>query len=74
MEFLRNSTFTLEGAAATSGCTTRIRYRLPRRYGFLAFGVNNFTDEDSPYQATDLNNPDLRPGRFFYGKITLALP
>ena len=31
-------------------------------------------DEDSPYQATDLHNPDLRPGRLFYGKITLAFP
>jgi Flp pilus assembly protein TadD len=74
-EFLRNSTFTLEeGSRDFWRYDAGIRYRLPRRYGFLAFGVNNFTDEDSPYQATDLNNPDLRPGRFFYGKITLALP
>jgi hypothetical protein len=36
--------------------------------------VNNFLDEDSPYQATDVHNPDLRPGRLFYGKITLAFP
>jgi tetratricopeptide (TPR) repeat protein len=51
-----------------------IRYRLPKRYGFLSFGVNNFLDEDSTYQATDPENPRIRPGRFVFGSVTLAIP
>ena len=73
--FLRNSTATFEeGSRDFWVLDAGIRYRLPRRYGFVAFGVNNFLDEDSPYQATDVHNPDLRPGRLFYGKVTLAFP
>jgi tetratricopeptide (TPR) repeat protein len=73
--FLRNSTVTFEeGDRDFWMYDAGIRYRLPRRYGFVAFGVNNFLDEDSPYQATDVHNPDLRPGRLFYGKVTLAFP
>jgi tetratricopeptide (TPR) repeat protein len=73
--FLRNSTGAFEeGSRDFWVLDAGIRYRLPRRYGFVAFGVNNFLDEDSPYQATDVHNPDLRPGRLFYGKITLAFP
>jgi tetratricopeptide (TPR) repeat protein len=73
--FLRSSTVTFEdGSRDFWVFDTGIRYRLPRRYGFVAFGVNNFLDEDSPYQATDVHNPELRPGRLIYGKVTLALP
>jgi len=73
--FLRNSNTTFEdGNRDFWMLDTGVRYRLPRRYGFVAFGVNNFLDEDSPYQATDVRNPDLRPGRLFYGKVTLAFP
>jgi len=73
--FLRNSTFTFEdGSRDFWMFDAGIRYRLPKRYGFVAFGVNNFLDEDSPYQSTDVRNPDLRPGRLFYGKVTLAFP
>jgi hypothetical protein len=73
--FLRNSTASFEhGSRDFWMFDTGIRYRLPQRYGFVAFGVNNFLDEDSPYQSTDVVNPDLRPGRLFYGKVTLALP
>ena len=28
-----------------------VRYRLPKRYGFVAVGVNNFTDETSTYRG-----------------------
>ncbi len=74
-EFLRNTTLAFEdGHRDFWMYDAGIRYRLPRRYGFVAFGVNNFLDEDGPYQATDIHNPDLRPGRLFYGKVTLALP
>jgi Flp pilus assembly protein TadD len=73
--FLRNSTAAFEeGRRDFWVLDAGIRYRLPRRYGFIAFGVNNFLDEDSPYQSTDVHNPDLRPGRLFYGKVTLAIP
>jgi hypothetical protein len=51
-----------------------LRYRLPRRYGFLVAGVNNLTDERSTYQATDSKNLSIRPGRVVYGRVVLALP
>jgi hypothetical protein len=51
-----------------------IKYRLPRRYGFLTLGVTNLFDEDFNYFDVDFNNPDILPDRVFFGKITLALP
>jgi hypothetical protein len=73
--FLRNSTSVFErGSRDFWVLDTGLRYRLPQRYGFVAFGVNNFLDEDSPYQSTDVRNPSLRPGRLFYGTVTLAFP
>ena len=51
-----------------------VRYRLPKRYGFLVFGASNLTDETALYQATDLRNPTIRPGRQIFGKVTLAFP
>ncbi len=51
-----------------------LRYRLPRRYGFVSAGVNNFLDADATYQATDVRNPNLRPGRFAFASVTLAFP
>jgi Flp pilus assembly protein TadD len=51
-----------------------LRYRLPKRYGFLVAGVNNLTDERSTYQATDPNNLDIRPGRLVFARVVLAFP
>ena len=51
-----------------------LRYRLPKRYGFLVAGVNNLTDERSTYQATDPNNLAIRPGRVIYARAVLAFP
>jgi tetratricopeptide (TPR) repeat protein len=54
-----------------------LRYRLPKRYGFIAVGVNNLTDERSSYDAnafTDAKNYRIRPGRLFYGRVVLAFP
>jgi tetratricopeptide (TPR) repeat protein len=51
-----------------------LRYRLPKRYGFLVAGVNNLTDERSTYQATDSKNLSIRPGRVVYGRVVLAFP
>ena len=51
-----------------------INYRLPKRYGFLSFGVTNLFDEDFKYFDVDFNNPEIQPDRVFSVKITLALP
>ena len=51
-----------------------VRYRLPRRFGFLVAGVNNVTDEVSTYQSTDPKNLAYRPGRLVYGRLVLAFP
>ena len=51
-----------------------LRYRLPKRYGFLVAGVNNLTDERSTYEATDTKNLGIRPGRVVYGRVVLAFP
>jgi hypothetical protein len=51
-----------------------LRYRLPRRYGFLAVGVNNLTDEKSTYQATDSQNLGIRPGRAVFARVIVAFP
>jgi len=51
-----------------------LRYRLPKRYGFLVAGVNNLTDETSTYEATDPTNLTIRPGRVVYARVVLAFP
>ena len=51
-----------------------VRYRLPKRYGFVAVGVNNLTDERSTYEATDSRNLSIRPGRVVYARVVLAVP
>ena len=51
-----------------------ISYRLPKRYGLLTFGVTNLFDEKFSYYDTDVANPQIRPERFIYGKVTLAIP
>jgi outer membrane receptor protein involved in Fe transport len=51
-----------------------LRYRLPKRYGFVVAGVNNLTDERSTYEATDSRNLTIRPGRVVYARVVLALP
>jgi len=51
-----------------------LRYRLPKRYGFLVAGVNNLTDERSTYQATDPTNLAIRPGRVVFARVILAFP
>ena len=51
-----------------------LRYRLPRRYGFVSIGVNNLTDERSTYQATDSRNLRIRPGRTVFARMIVAFP
>jgi tetratricopeptide (TPR) repeat protein len=58
-----------------------LRYRLPKRYGFLVAGVNNLTDETSTYEAPDSapvaparGNLLIRPGRVVYARVVVAFP
>jgi hypothetical protein len=58
-----------------------LRYRLPKRYGFLVAGVNNLTDETSTYEvpgsdavAPARGNLLIRPGRVVYARVVLAFP
>ncbi len=51
-----------------------LRYRLPKRFGFLVAGVNNLTDERSTYQATDSKSLPIRPGRVAFARVVLAVP
>ncbi len=57
-----------------------LRYRLPKRFGFVSVGVNNATDEEFSYLATEsilpssAKNLTLRPGRTYFARVTLAFP
>ena len=51
-----------------------VRYRLPKRSGFVTVGVTNLFDEEFQYFDTDDDNPNIMPSRFFFTKLTLALP
>jgi hypothetical protein len=73
-KFLRNSDFEFQsGDRDLWFLDTGVRYRLPDRYGFISFGINNLLDEDDGYQATDVRNPAYRPGRLIFGSVTLSL-
>jgi tetratricopeptide (TPR) repeat protein len=51
-----------------------ISYRLPRRYGFITLGVTNLLDHQFEYFDTDPDNARIKPARFVYLRLTLALP
>ncbi len=51
-----------------------ISYRLPKRYGFITVGATNLFDEEFDYYDTDEDNPRIQPERFFFARLTLALP
>jgi tetratricopeptide (TPR) repeat protein len=51
-----------------------INYRLPKRYGFLTAGVTNLFDKEFRFFDTDPDNPRIQPDRFFFVKVTLAIP
>jgi outer membrane receptor for ferric coprogen and ferric-rhodotorulic acid len=51
-----------------------VRYRFPKRYGFLTVGARNLFDNDFNYYDTDFNNPAIQPDRTFFATITLAFP
>jgi outer membrane receptor protein involved in Fe transport len=67
--------FTLESGDDTFWLVdAALRYRLPKRYGFISVGVTNLFDESFQYFETDYNNTQIMPERFVYGKMTLAFP
>ena len=51
-----------------------IRYRLPKRYGFLTVGATNLFDEDFKHFDTDVDNPRVQPDRTVFARVTLAIP
>ena len=53
---------------------TAISYRLPKRYGFISVGVKNLLNKHFKFFDVDYFNPTIKPDRFIYGKVTLALP
>jgi hypothetical protein len=70
----------LTGAPSRSGSDdfwtvdTGVRYRLPKRYGFVTIGVTNLFDQKFKFFETDLRNPTIQPKMMFFGSITLASP
>jgi hypothetical protein len=51
-----------------------VSYRIPKRNGFITFGVTNLFDEDFQYADIDVDNPSVQPDQSVFFKITLALP
>jgi outer membrane receptor protein involved in Fe transport len=51
-----------------------INYRLPKRCGFITVGATNLFDKKFQYFDTDPANASIKPERFFFAKITLAIP
>jgi hypothetical protein len=51
-----------------------INYRLPKRYGFITVGATNLFDKEFEYADTDIENPRIRPDRFIFARVTLAIP
>ena len=50
---------------------TAIGYRLPKRFGRLAFQVKNLFDREFSFQDTDPGNPTVKPRRL--ALLTLSL-
>jgi tetratricopeptide (TPR) repeat protein len=61
-----SSQFWLVDAAAS--------YRLPKRYGFIAFGATNLLDKEFEYFEVNVFNPTIVPKRSVFVRITLAVP
>jgi outer membrane receptor for ferrienterochelin and colicin len=48
-----------------------IKYRLPKRYGFITAGVQNLFDKKFNYYETDSKNFTIQPDRVLFGMVTL---
>jgi hypothetical protein len=51
-----------------------IKYRIPKRLGFLTVGVSNLFDEEFEYWDSDPDNARIQPDRVAFARFTLALP
>ena len=51
-----------------------IKYRLPKRYGFISVGAKNIFDEDFEHFDTDPDNARIQPERTAFATVTLAFP
>ena len=51
-----------------------LKYRLPKRYGFVSAGVRNAGDEQFSFYDLDTKNPQMLPDRMGFIQITLAFP
>lgn len=51
-----------------------VSLRLPKRYGFVSFGIANIFDEEFSYLDTDIANPTIQPGRRAFLQVNLTLP
>lgn len=49
-----------------------LRYRLPRRYGFVSVEVRNLTDEQFNFQEPDAGHPLVYPERLLLGRLSLT--
>jgi hypothetical protein len=49
-----------------------IRYRLPKRWGFITLEARNLFDEDFQFQDTDPAHPVIYPERLILTRLTLA--
>ena len=50
-----------------------VGYRLPKRYGRLAFEVKNLFDKRFQFQDTDPGNPVIKPGRIALVTLTVGI-
>ncbi len=51
-----------------------IKYRFPKRYGFITVGATNLFDEEFQYYDTDPDNSRIQPESFFFVRLTMAIP
>jgi Tfp pilus assembly protein PilF len=49
-----------------------IKYRLPKRYGFITVGVQNLFDEEFNFVEVDDRNSRIQPERVGFGAVTLS--
>lgn len=50
-----------------------IRYRLPKRHGFITVGAKNLFDKTFNYFDSDYVNPAIQPGSMVFARLTLSL-
>jgi tetratricopeptide (TPR) repeat protein len=49
-----------------------IRYRLPKRFGFITLGGSNLFDKEFKFQELDPATPTIQHGRMIFARLTLG--